>query len=74
MTLPCASPDCGQVKRPFSNLLAKTHSPLPSQRGGLQGVIRALSAHLTLGEASQLLVHKRNQFLQGAFVAFIPRQ
>src|SRR5208282_5574680 len=31
MTLPCASPDCGQVKRPFSNLLAQTQSPLPSQ-------------------------------------------
>ena len=30
-TLPCASPDCGQVKRPFSNLLAQTQSPLPSQ-------------------------------------------
>src|ERR1019366_2751927 len=31
MTLPCASPDCGQVNRPFSNLLAQTQSPLPSQ-------------------------------------------
>src|SRR5208282_1003408 len=31
MTLPSASPDCGQVKRPFSNLLAQTQSPLPSQ-------------------------------------------
>src|SRR6266704_3712184 len=31
MTLPCESPDCGQVKRPFSNLLAQTQSPLPSQ-------------------------------------------
>src|ERR1700722_1360291 len=31
MTLPCASPDNGQVKRPFSNLLAQTQSPLPSQ-------------------------------------------
>ena len=30
-TLPCASPDCGQVKRPVSNLLAQTQSPLPSQ-------------------------------------------
>src|SRR5208337_622785 len=30
-TLPCASPDCGQVKRPFSNRLAQTQSPLPSQ-------------------------------------------
>src|ERR1039457_291799 len=31
MTLPCASPDCGQVKRPFSNLFAHTQRPLPSQ-------------------------------------------
>jgi hypothetical protein len=31
MTLPCASPDCGQVNRPFSNLLEQTQSPLPSQ-------------------------------------------
>src|SRR5664280_723664 len=31
MTFPCASPDCGQVNRPFSNLLAQTQSPLPSQ-------------------------------------------
>ena len=29
--MPCASPDCGQVKRPFSNRLAQTQSPLPSQ-------------------------------------------
>src|SRR5208337_5298815 len=32
-TLPCASPDCGQVKRPFSNRLAQIQSPLPSQTG-----------------------------------------
>src|SRR5882757_2133158 len=30
-TLPCASSDCGQVKRPFSNLLAQTQGPFPSQ-------------------------------------------
>ena len=29
--MPCTSPDCGQVKRPFSNRLAQTQSPLPSQ-------------------------------------------
>ncbi len=29
--MPSASPDCGQVKHPFSNLLAQTQSPLPSQ-------------------------------------------
>src|SRR5882724_154168 len=30
-TLPCASPDCGQVKHPFGNFFAQIHKPVPSQ-------------------------------------------
>ena len=32
------SPDCGQVKRPFSNLLAQTQSPVPSHTRDLQPI------------------------------------
>ncbi len=36
--LPCASPDCGQVKRSFSNRLAQTQSPLPIPGHDLQPI------------------------------------
>ena len=45
--LPCASPACGQRKRPFSKRFAHTHSPLPSKTKSFRRLCRPLQKRKT---------------------------
>ena len=52
----------------------ETQVSLVDERRGLQAVASALPAHAAARNAMQLLVHERDELLEGSFVTPAPRE